>query len=68
MKRRCILGLLSWLAFSVRASGQVGIISTSTPGSQFPETPLRQKAQLVESYGELPLDFEANRGQAAFGN
>jgi uncharacterized protein (TIGR03437 family) len=64
MKRRCILGLLSWLAFSVRASGQVGIISTSTPGSQFPETPLRQKAQLVESYGELPLDFEANRGQA----
>ena len=34
------------------------------PEPQSPKTLLAQKAQLVESYGKLPLSFEANTGQA----
>ena len=54
MKRLSIYIVLYYLGICSQASGQSGIISTSH----------KQKAQLVENYGKLPLSFEANAGQA----
>ena len=35
-----------------------------TPKPRRPDAKANQKAHLVETYGRLPLSFEANRGQA----
>jgi len=65
MKRRAITALVSCLGFCSGASGQSGIISAAA-GAEFQPSmnSFAQKTQLVESYGRLPLSFEANTGQA----
>jgi len=64
MKRGAICVLVACLGFCHQASGQSGILTTARPESPAAKPSPAQAAQLVESYGKLPLSFEANTGQA----
>ena len=56
--------LLFYLAVCSQASGLSGVAAQAGPKPQFPKTSIAHEAQLAKSYGNLPLSFEANIGQA----
>ena len=65
MKSLSSLGLLLfYLSVCSQASGQSGVSAPAGPRPQSPKISPAHQAQLAKYYGNLPLSFEANTGQA----